>query len=125
MSKVYVAAPWKHKDKMPDIAEKVEQAGHTITHKWWLSEDAPEAERGSKELRRQAERDVKGVKSADVVLLINSAKSEGKSLEQGIAVADRKPIIAEGKLGEFSKNVFHYLSLYTWVATVEESIDEL
>ena len=123
--KVYIAAPYKDKTKMSKIAEKVTAAGHTITHAWWDVEVSDEKNPTAKELRRQAEADVEGVRRADVVLLINSAKSEGKSLEQGIAIADRKPIIAVGKLGEFSKNVFHYLRNYTWVTTVEEGIDEL
>ena len=116
----YLAAPWVDRAKMPTIAEKFESCGHTITHKWWLHEggyDAPKAE-----LERQALSDVFGVKRADVLVLINSQKSEGKAVEQGIAIAEEKPIVAVGRLGEIGMNVFHRLSNYTWVESVEEAV---
>ena len=125
MSKVYIAAPWRDKTKMPEIARQVEAAGHTITHKWWLVEDVPEDTRSMEDSKEQALDDVYGVMSADLMILINSAKSEGKSLEQGVAIADGKDIIAVGKLGEFSKNVFHYLENYHWVDTLQEGLEWL
>jgi hypothetical protein len=35
MHKIYIAAPWVHKDRMPEIAAKFEAQGHLVTHKWW------------------------------------------------------------------------------------------
>lgn len=125
--KVYIAAPWAARDDIWDIARQVEKAGHEITHKWWTYPDAPED--GSKDtndyLRGCGDADIKGVKSADAVLLINSMKSEGKAVEQGIAIALNKPIIAVGVRGELSKNVFHHTNHYTWVATVADGIKTL
>lgn len=123
--KIYIAAPWKHRGQVPGIAAKIEAAGHTITWRWWTIENVPESERTVENLRHQAINDVQGVKDADLVLLINSERSEGKSLEQGIAVADNKPIIAVGTRGEFSQNVFHYLTNYRWVTSVDEALEIL
>lgn len=119
--KLYIAAPWVDRTKMPEIAAKFESYGHTVTHKWWLYEGsgyaAPHAE-----LAKQALADYFGVVKADVAVLINSSRSEGKAVEQGIAIALEKPIVAVGKLGELSLNVFHHMSCYSWVDTVEEAV---
>lgn len=124
--KIYIAAPWKTRSEMPEIASKLEAQGHTITKKWWDVEDvAEESARAPEVLRQQAVDDFEGVRTADLVLVINSAKSEGKAFEQGVAVAHSKPIIIVGKRGEFSANVFHYLDSYRWTETVEGALDIL
>jgi nucleoside 2-deoxyribosyltransferase len=111
---------------MPSIAEQLESAGHRITLKWWLYENV-EAEGSEKAafLRQCALDDMQGVFDADVLVLINSAKSEGKAFEQGLAVAEGIPIIAVGELGAVSKNTFHYLDSYTWVPTVQDAVTKL
>jgi nucleoside 2-deoxyribosyltransferase len=121
---VYLAAPWIHKDQMKGIARKFVMAGHLVTHSWWLTEGEGYAGRTKEQLAGFALEDLNGVKEADKVVVISSAKSEGKAVEQGIALALGKPIIAVGKLGEFP-NIFHYLPEYTWVETVEDAIEEL
>lgn len=123
--RVYIAAPWRDKAIMPDIASKFLNAGHVVTHAWWKTEDIPENERTVEALRKQAQWDVEGVKAADLVVVLNSSKSEGKSVEQGIAIADKKPILAVGKRGEHSANVFHYLINYKWVDSVDEALKVL
>lgn len=120
--RLYLAAPWIDRHEMPHIASRFEQAGHTITHKWWEVEVVEENELSVEILRQQAARDFVGVWECDKLVLINSKKSEGKAVEQGIALALDKDIIAVGRLGEQSKNVFHYLLNYTWVPTIEEAI---
>lgn len=126
MSRIYIAAPWIERKKIPTISAEVEAIGHVIPHKWWEVENAQEGFESSKSsLREQAFKDLNGVKSAQIILLINAAMSEGKSVEQGLALADSKPILAVGKLGELSKNVFHYLPFYHWVDTVEDALKVL
>lgn len=125
---IYLAAPWIEKEKMPSIAEEFEKVGHRITHKWWESEESPnedEAYRDPLVLRQAAVKDYLGVYSSQVVVTINSAKSEGKATEQGIALAFGKPIIAIGELGKVSKNVFHYLPCYKWVPDVDKALEFL
>jgi hypothetical protein len=124
--KVYIAAPWRDRHLMPDIAKQVEEiAGCRITHRWWEVENTPEGERNIAVLREQAEKDVMGVLSAQVVLVMNTAKSEGKAVEQGLAIGAGVPIVVVGKRGELSQNVFHYLPAYKWVDTLEEALVKL
>jgi nucleoside 2-deoxyribosyltransferase len=123
MHKIYIAAPWVHKDRMPEIAAKFEAQGHLVTHKWWEVEGTGPYSDDEREHFADADRD--GVLGADILVLINSAKSEGKATEQGMAIAAGIPIVAVGKLGDQeTKNIFHYLTdCYHWVETVEEAVN--
>lgn len=120
--RIYIAAPWIEKAQMSDISARIENAGHQITYKWWDVEDTPESDLTLPILREQATNDVLGVRNADILVVLNTAKSEGKALEQGIAIAGNKPIIIVGRRGEFSKNVFHYLDNYRWVVDVDSAL---
>lgn len=120
--KVYIAAPFVDRARMPEIAEKVEAMGHTVTRKWWEVEDLRQDPKASFDC---ASLDALGVMEADLMLLINSAKSEGKAVEQGIAIANGMPIIAVGKLEEHGNNIFHYLEHYEWVPDLETALDVL
>jgi nucleoside 2-deoxyribosyltransferase len=124
---IYLAGPWAERELMPGYASKLEAAGHTITHKWWEVEVEVDEEqwRDPTMLQEQAFLDVAGVVSADVVVLINSQKSEGKAVEQGIAIAHGIPILAVGVRGTVSKNVFHYLPCYEWVETLDDAVEML
>lgn len=122
--RIYLAGPWVTREQMPLIAEALEALGATITCKWWHTEDkypgAIGPDNGPESLayyRHHAQLDMQGVLDANLVVVINSAKSEGKAVEQGIALAHHKPIIIVGTLGEFT-NVFHYLGSYRWVPDV-------
>lgn len=125
--KVYLASPWVSKKEMPEIAGKIREAGGEITHAWWQIEDGKND--GSIEdlayHRGHAQLDVEGVEKADVVVVMNTASSEGKAVEQGIAIALGKPIIIVGTQGEFSKNVFHYLGNYKWVPDVDTMVEAI
>jgi nucleoside 2-deoxyribosyltransferase len=123
--KLYLAAPWIDKDKMEALAWKFEDAGHTITWRWWRTDDIAEGWENTQSLAVQAFNDFHGVKDCDTLVLFNTSKSEGKAVEQGIAIALEKPILAIGKLGEMSKNVFHYLPNYKWVPFIEDAIKAL
>lgn len=122
---LYLAAPWIDRELMPAIATKFETAGHTITHKWWESEGAPFDERRFQVLQLHAIKDYQGVIDADKLVLLNTAMSEGKSVEIGIALASGLDVIGIGKAGEFGNNVFHFLPEFTWVDSVEDAIVEL
>lgn len=124
--RIYIAGPWADRAQMPAYAKAVENLGHVITHRWWEAEDTKEGfDASDAVLAKQAQWDVDGVKAAQLVMVINSAKSEGKALEQGVALADKKGIIAVGKRGEFSKNVFHYLPNYKWVDDFDGALNVL
>ena len=122
---VYLAGPWVHRRSAVDAAALIIAAGHTITWPWWEHEGKGWAA-SPKDLAFQARKDVTAIREADVVILLNSAKSEGKAVEQGLAIAWEKPIIAVGQLGDkITLNVFHYLALYHWVPTIEDAIAHL
>lgn len=74
-------------------------------------------------LELQALKDLQGVLKANLLIVLNTAKSEGKATEQGIAIADGKPIIAVGERGVVTSNIFHYLMNYRWVKTIEDAVE--
>lgn len=115
MAAIYLAAPWVHRDAAKAAAGSLRLAGHTITEPWW---DHPDTSDPS-ELARQANADYIGVINADVLMLLNLVKSEGKAVEQGIALAHTIPIVAVGARGS---NIFQHLPDYTWVSSIEEAI---
>lgn len=118
--RIYIAAPWIERETMPAIAKQVEARGWNITHKWWEFEG--EEEDTSWEFKQLcAAKDIRAVRTADVVLLINSVKSEGKAVEQGIALAYGIPIVIVGDKTK-RMNLFQTLNDYWWVKTVDEAL---
>lgn len=110
--KVYIAGPWADRELVKVISQGFDDRGVEITHRWWDFEgDYSEVEK----MAEYARLDLEGVRAADVLVLINTRKSEGKAVEQGLALAWGKPIIGVGEKGAESKNVFHHLPAYTWV----------
>jgi hypothetical protein len=63
-----------------------------------------------------------GVISSDIVLVLNLKISEGKAVEQGIAIGFQIPILA---VGPKPANIFQYLPVVTVVPTVEDALAEL
>ncbi len=108
---------------MPAIAAQLEAAGHTITERWWEHEDpldyADPANLNA--LEERATCDYLGVVTANVVVLINSKKSEGKAVEMGIAIALFKPIILVGE----RTNIFHFIPSVVPVPDVRAAIYKL
>ena len=124
--KLYLAAPWVDRDKMEAIAQRFEAHGHKITCKWWATEEVLEGLGANGALKIQAMNDKTGVENCDLLVVFNTSKSEGKAVEQGLAIAMNKPILAIGKLGDgTAKNVFHYLPNYRWVDDVDGALREL
>lgn len=122
MSKrVYVAAPWEDRKGAAVISNILEAAGFKITHKWWAWEG--EEENASWEFKQEcAALDVRGVRTADVVVLLNSKKSEGKATEQGLAMAYGIPIVV---IGDKSKrcNIFQTLDCFHWLPATQTEVD--
>jgi hypothetical protein len=58
------------------------------------------------------------------VVVYQTGLSEGKAVEQGIALGLGIPIISIGTLGEV-KNIFHFLPDYIWVKNEEQAIKAL
>jgi nucleoside 2-deoxyribosyltransferase len=119
VAKVYLAAPWTHRPDARAAAAVLERAGHTITERWWDCESLPATDA---DLGRYAQADMDGVLAADVLVLLNLAKSEGKAVEQGIALQRGIPIIA---IGADRTNVFQHLPAYRWVNSLREAIEAI
>lgn len=120
--KVYLAAPWVCRDAARGVAKDLEAAGYSITRPWWDMEAGWEEH---DKLAHHAEEDVAAVVAADVMVVLDYAKSEGKSFEQGVAKMCGLHIIGVRKDGVDNQNIFHHLDNYTWVNSPAEAIDEL
>src|SRR2546430_620777 len=101
MNKIYIAAPWIDRELAADAAAKFEAEGFEVTHKWWIveTEDTRPLEERAAYLEEHAYLDWDGVMAANILVLIHSAKSEGKAVEQGIALMRGIPIVAIGERG--------------------------
>jgi nucleoside 2-deoxyribosyltransferase len=124
MSKrVYVAGPWVDRAQAQYLANVIASKGHTITHPWWAYEGKGEEFETEEFMRTCAIKDVTGVTTADVVVVLNTAKSEGKATEQGIAIARGLPIVVITPGEKPTSNIFHHLSNYTHVKTIDEALE--
>ena len=124
-NKIYLAAPWLDRELMPERAKVFEDAGFTITHKWWEYEGESQENESEEFLRECAASDFNGVTTADVLIAFNTAKSEGKATEQGIALASKVPIISINPPVKVTSNIFHHLPQYTHVNSIEEALEEV
>ena len=114
LKRVYVAGPWIKGGDANRLAKYLKSKGYSITSRWLgrikknldpnydYSKDRGFSE---DEGRNQALADIADIQDSQVVVVLNSAKSEGKVVEQGIALAMRKPIVVLGR----RTNVFQYL----------------
>ena len=127
--KVYLAGPWIKGGDVLEASKQFEAAGIEITSRWLervkgntdpaydYTKDplytAPDA-------KEEATKDMEDVFNADMVVVINSAKSEGKAVETGLALAWGIPIVVVGD----RTNIFHYFDapITEVVGTVAEAI---
>lgn len=122
---VYIAAPWVCKEKAAEAANLFGDAGFTVTEPWWSHTDVKAAysdkvsDRDVEELEKQAVADFDGILRAELFVLLNLAKSEGKAVETGIALELSLPIILVGK----PSNIFHYLPEITIVDDIQEALE--
>ena len=119
--KVYLAAPWNTRHAAHRLAQTIREAGHEITSHWhddWLDQDTTDPAT----LCQEAQTDFADVIRSEVVLVWNTEKSEGKAVEQGIAICFEIPVIVTG---ETRTNVFQYLAGFSLVPTVEAALEEI
>lgn len=118
--KLYLAAPWARREEAQRMSKVLEAAGHTITWKWWEHETS---DHDVAQMEKDAIHDYRGVCNADVVVLLNLMTSEGKAVEQGIAIARGIPIVA---MGNHPSNIFQNLKdCYTWVSSEADLLSAL
>lgn len=113
--RIYVAAPWKHRDIARIAAHTLHEAGHTVIARWLgFQGDSTDPQ----VLCAEALHDWIDLHQSDCMVLLNLEKSEGKAVEQGLALAWDIPIVAVG----LPSNVFHYLPQYRWVPTLTDAL---
>ena len=107
--KVYLACPWKRKDEAKLGKIQLEEAGLEVTSRWIDLHGDKEKEDplDFKYFEEEAIHDVQDVYRADILILLNLEKSEGKAAETGMALAWNKPVILVGE----RSNIFHYLPM--------------
>ncbi len=118
--KVYVAAPWVRRPEAILFGQRLTALGHELTCRWFdhpALGSQPGDSSGSSSpdqlgIMRQALEDIEDVKRADVLIVLNLQKSEGKAVETGIALANRIPVISVGT----RSNIFQSLGF--------EAVDE-
>src|SRR6267143_5765011 len=100
--RLYVAAPWTNKPETLEVQKKLVAAGFGVTSRWITREsnltyeDLEKPEHRA-ELTEQAILDVEDIISADVFMILNLGKSEGKATELGFAYGLGIPIILVGE----------------------------
>lgn len=116
--KIYLCAPWKHREEAAQYARRLENDGHQITRDWWNKEAG---DHETDKLGQLAEEDLKAVHEADYVLVLNLEKSEGKAVETGYALALKKRIGIVGK----PFNIFYHLNDVEHYDTFKEALQNL
>ena len=119
----YVAAPFQHQDEARAVRALFEQNGIITTSNWIDFEDS--LNRTDEYMTRCAVTDKNDVSRADVLVVLNLTKSEGKSVETGIALAQHKPVIVVGNNRDETLNIFHWLPEVIHVGDAVEALQLL
>lgn len=118
-TKIYVAAPWARKAEAQAAARQFEEAGF-ITVSRWLREHDDTTDHIL--LQKEAFHDIEDIHRADVLVLLNLERSEGKSFEAGIAWTWGTPVIV---VGTREGNIFYHLPTMQLARDVEGAISLL
>ena len=128
--KCYIAARYSQKDDMKQVANILrEKAGIEITSSWLEEPHIATVtmdELPTEEILSYAERDLKDIDNADVVVLFSidpflATVRGGRHCETGYAIAKGKPIYVIGP----KENIFHELDCFKHFNTIADLIIEL
>lgn len=129
--KVYIACAWIKGEEAIEARAAAVKAGLEVTSRWidrvpaknldTTYDYTKDVQYSDEDHQREAARDFDDIDNCDWFILINSAKSEGKVVETGIALAMGRPIVVVGP----KTNTFLYFTppdMYH-VNTIAEAID--
>lgn len=122
---LYVAAPWIHRLTARQTAQELREAGFEITSRWhdeWgTNPDHPQTADTLDPVTAatEAAMDFTDVLCADAMVVLNLSKSEGKAVEQGIALTAQLPVVV---VGSERFNVFQYLDTFHLVPDLPAAI---
>lgn len=115
--KIYVAGPWKHRDSAALAAKRVRRAGHDVTSRW--HDGVSEDDETLMTARQEALTDVFDVNRSEGMIVLNIERSEGKAVEQGLAMAKGITIVVVGE----RTNIFQSLDEhFTLVNSLDEAL---
>lgn len=104
--RVYVAAKFEEATRARGVMAELEIAGHTITHDW-TGEDIERFPRDAAYRQRCAEEDLRGVRTADAVVVLNHPLLFGGAAEMGMACLLGLPVYVVGR--HIRENIFYNL----------------
>ncbi len=115
--RVYIAAPWAFRHAAAAMGIRCEEAGLTVARAWW-DEDP------TVDLATAAQADWDALASADGLIVLQYGVSEGKAVEQGLALLllpPTNPILVVSPVGERG-SIFQMLPRFRLVQTEDEAI---
>ncbi len=116
--KIYVAGPWITRADSKAFAQQLRDKGHTVTSRW---HDMDGDSTDPNVLRTEAVNDLHDILSSEMMIVLNTSKSEGKAFEQGVAFWRGLPILIVGQ----PSNVFHYMPHFTFVSDIAAALNVL
>ena len=119
--KIYVAAPWVHKEDADKTAELLRAAGFEVISGWHKTRyDTNVYEAPDSVMEKEAWNDWVDINNADTIVYLNLAKSEGKASELGIALARGYTIYV---VGGKQNNIFLHLPMINHKESLDEVIE--
>lgn len=105
--KIYCAGPWANKPELKIAANVLRQQGFEVVSRWHdTTHNSNIYEAPEPVMVAEAQKDMEDIMSADTLVYMNLAKSEGKATELGISLNRGIPIYV---VGGRQNNVFLHL----------------
>lgn len=115
----YLAAPFVRKDEARTARLLIAQElGWVCTSRWIDNHVSPLEELDENVAREESETDLQDVAEADIMILLNLEKSEGKMFEAGYAFALDIPVAIIGT----PTSIFHHLDGFGLFDSVEQFV---
>jgi nucleoside 2-deoxyribosyltransferase len=121
MIRVYLAGPWKHRLSAAMGRSYLRHRGIDVVSNWTDVDDTKD----SQQLQKAAQQDWNELQQADVLVLLNLAKSEGKAVEFGSALQRGIRVIVVQPDVFARSHIFMHLPQVEFVTTLVEAADRL
>lgn len=118
---VYLAGPWARRSEVRTAREILQRAGITVNSRWLDFDSDANDEHNADVQRREAETDIQDIQAADILVVLNLEKSEGKAFEQGVAFMLGTPVVVVGAIS----TVFQQMAGFTQVDSLFDAIEHL
>jgi hypothetical protein len=122
--RIYVASKFENTLSVREAHKALKDDGHVITHDW-TGESAEDLRGEAREVYLQecAEKDVRGVLSADAFLLLNHVNMAGGFTELGMAIANEDCfiVVIDGKHKDKPSNIFFHLPFVHHATNLEHA----